>query len=416
MNWILVAIFTLRGILIILSALHIGNFPSDTKIVKVKSGSTTTNMELSYFLITEIIPTSFVLLNLWQTLCPKDISKSTVVIDDSLCNHSEMNAKYNDMFSPRGSQVSRDGDDLVRVVYSSFVLDLQNQSKSNDIENPIPSSPSNNSQNPTKTLSPNSSLKSKPIMVSSSPTSPLHRKTKNQMVHSITITTDELAADLSQADPEIYSPKAPLQMTQRRHMLSSPQISPTSQSSDDNIGEGRPSDSHELQYFHQDLKLDRITPKALIYQSSSNGSTDCSTNSSINSRSDRNSKNILHIPRPHPSITSSISSANSVTSAVPSLKNWLSNSDLFEATPPPLTRPPSAPATTTTSICTDNSNSNNNGNGNNINNTNNSYQSRNSIGNGRTSPFPSILSPSEEKSHLLKQVAKALSPKYILQG
>ena len=441
MNWILVAIFTLRGILIILSAMNTGHFPSDTEVVKVNSDTETTNMEFSYFLITEILPSSFVLLNLWQALCPKDFSKSTIAVDDNLCNHSEMNEKYNDMFSPRGSHLSRDGDDDVRVV-SSFVLDLQNQSKANDVEDPnksaslpmetstdttttIPLSPTN-----AQTESPIMTLKIKPttmitpnkttgagliISPSLSPTSPLHKKpmyqNQNKIVNpSITIQTDETIADLSQSNYGNYSPTIPIS---QRHILAAPQMSPTTQlSSDDNISEGRPSDSNELQYFHQDLKIERVTPKSLIYSTTSNGSTDRSTNSSINSRIDRHSKNVLFAPRPHPSLTSSASSANSIASAAPSLKNWLGSSDPFESTPPPLTRPPSAPATTT-SICTDTFPYNNNNN-NTINNSNNP---RNSLGNGRASPFPSILTRSnEENSLLLKKVANALSPKYILQG
>lgn len=293
MNLMLVSIFILRGILIILSAANYGNFPSDTKVVKTDSNSQVSALEMAYFLIIEILPCSFVLVTLWQTLCPKNSTKS--IDDDEFCNHSELNAKYNDMFSPRGSQISRDGDDVVRVVYSNILLDNQNGSGNE--------SPS--------------------LSVSLSPLSPLQR---NRMV----LESHEVVSDIASPIPH-YPPRMPLPIG-RRPVVIPPNI--LHQSSDDS--EERP--SNDLQYYHPNLSLDQIQ------SSPSNPSSDHTTFLSPNDASR------FSVPRPHLSINSSLTSGNSVPSTVPSFNNWLMESDAPGT--PHLQRPPSAPATTATTTST----------------------------------------------------------------
>jgi hypothetical protein len=356
MNLILVSIFILRGILIILSAANFGHFPSDTEVVKTNSSphSHITHIEMTYFLITEILPCSFVLLTLWQPLCPKSgiVKKS---IDDVNLNHSEMHAKYNDMFSPRGSQLSRDGDDVVRVIYSTGVSNV-----TTTVENPLGCD----------------DLESPSQSVCLSPMSQMNKKQIAHTPKSAVTLRNDLTLSPSQT-PDHLPPRMPGPIG-RRPVVVSPMIL---QTSDDTVGEGRPSDANDLQYYHPDLSLDQIQ-KDFSYSSS--------TDHTLPSPA---------LPPQH-SVSSSIASVHGGLAIVPSSNNWsswLMGSDA--ATTPPLHRPPSAPsASSSTSFY------------------NNIANFRTSFGTGGTSPRRQIVIASlDEKEQLSKQYGNVLSPKYILQ-
>jgi hypothetical protein len=379
MNLILVSTFTLRGILIILSATPYGNFPSDTEVVETDSDSHVSHLEIAYFFITEIIPCSFVLLTLWQPLCPKDPQKKSID-GANLCNHSEMNAKYNDMFSPRGSQISRDGDDTVRVVYSTFLGgESQKPLGDDDLESPS-------------------------LSLSLSPYSPTQRKMNSIFTPEINplnsgppvIRTDlEALADLSSSSPTL-PPRLPGPIG-KRPLIIPPHIFNQPSTSTDDIGEERPSDANDLQYYHSNLSLDQIQD---FSRSTSNPSTDSHFPSSAHQSVERGSGKFSYPFPPNTSINSMTSGGNSTPSTVPSLSNWLVGSEGIGT--PPLHRPPSAPATTATTAAS------------------NSYptpvqNSRISFGPSSSSPRPHFIASSEEKEQLMKQFAKALSPKYILQ-
>jgi hypothetical protein len=370
MNLILVSTFTLRGILAILSVTPYGNFPSDTEVVKTDEDSHVSRLEIAYFMITEIIPCSFVLLTLWQPLCPKDPQKKSID-GANLCNHSEMNAKYNDMFSPRGSQISRDGDEVVRVVYSSFLVGESQKSLADDPESPS-------------------------LSLSLSPMSPAQRKAnsiltpeRNPINSNLAIRTDlGDSYDLSSPSP---SPHLPVPIG-KRPLVIPPHIFNQS----DDVGDERPSDANDLQYYHPNLSLDQI-PKDFS-RSSSNPSRDSQFPSSVHPSTERG-KFSYPFP-PNSSMNSSMTSGNSIPSTVPSLSSWLVGPEGINT--PPLHRPPSAPVTSATTTAST------------------SYptpiqNSRISFGPSSSSPRPHFIASSEEKEQLMKQFAKALSPKYILQ-
>jgi hypothetical protein len=350
MNLILVAIFVLRGVLIIFSATNYGNFPSDTEVVTTNSHSHVTHLEMIYFLITEIIPCTFVLVTLWQPLCPKPatVKKS---IDDVNLNHSEMNAKYNDMFSPRGSQISRDGDDVVRVIYSTGLVTTENNPLGgDDVESPSHS----------VCLSPMASMHKQIGRVAPEP-SPQSPSCSTQDQNSLPPRMPTLPICIRPAN---IPP----------HLLRHP--------SDDNVAEGgRPSDANDLQYFHPDLGIDQIAQNSFSYSSSDRTAAPSPA---------------LH---PQPSASSSVASGNGGLTIIPSSSNWgswLTGSDTM--TTPPLHRPPSTPSAGLSGSYYSTANSRT------------TFSAAGSSPRGQI-----VIASSDEKAQLAKQYGNVLSVKYILQ-
>jgi hypothetical protein len=128
MNVLLALILCVRSGLTVIVTCGVTGLPSDSQFThSMKSRTPTTIAELAYFLILEIFPCYCVLVTLWLPLIQKEDTK----IKTGSGQNSEMDARFNDMFSPqRSSQISRDGDSVVRVVFAPFVAAEQSISGS----------------------------------------------------------------------------------------------------------------------------------------------------------------------------------------------------------------------------------------------------------------------------------------------
>ena len=122
MNWTLVTMYALRGVLTLVVGLGLTHLPSDGQMTYAGGRGRTPLFPFTYYVLVEILPCVIVAITLWQPVTPlgkrESSSESNAVVD----------AKFDHLFEGRGSTVSRDGDQSVKVLWSHEVLsELQRQ-------------------------------------------------------------------------------------------------------------------------------------------------------------------------------------------------------------------------------------------------------------------------------------------------